>query len=115
MNADMTADGMFSGGREAPCGTYLCLSTGLVHRLSRPTALPEGGPFRMVAPTCTLTVAAPPVPDARPAPLGLDRWTQPVTAHRWPEDESRPSVDDPGLGWWQIMLLCRLGRSGHWF
>jgi len=124
MNAEITADTLIPGGLLVPRGTYLCLSTGLVHRLSRPASLPESGPFRMVAPTCTLTVSEPPVTKTSAAartpaaPLGLDQWSRPAYALRWPEDECRPLPEDqpdPARGWWQVMLLARLGRIGTWY
>ena len=115
MTAEMTADALFTGGSHAPRGTYLCLSTGVVHRVSKPTPLPEGGPFRLVAPTCSLAIAEPPVRESQQAAREALAPAPARHTLRWPEDNDWHYEADPGAGWWQIMLLSRLGRMGSWF
>jgi hypothetical protein len=102
---EITANQIFSAGHCAPRGTYLCLKTGIVHRLSRPTTLPQGGPFRMVAPTEAL---GPMVSAAVVAPAPA------VPQCRWPEeDTAHHQPDSPG--WFDMLAAFRISRAGHWW
>lgn len=100
MTFDITADGVFGPGQTAPRGTYLCLESGLIHRLTRPASLPQGGPFRMIAPADVLGMQAAPVLDAA--------WPESSEPPR-PEDEEEPSR------WLGILALAHLGKAGSWW
>lgn len=102
MTMDITADHMFAGGHCAPRGTYLCLQSGVVHRLSRPTTLPIGGPFRMVAPTDAIGALE---------PVALTKATPVSGEFRWPEDNAMPK-EDTGKGIFTMMAAYRISRSG---
>jgi hypothetical protein len=97
MTMEMVADPMFGAGDEAPRGTYLCMASGLVHRLARPAALPQGGPFRMIAPTHVLGATPPPT----------------VTAQRWPEEEVR-RTHEPDESWMRHYAMVRIFRGNWW-
>jgi hypothetical protein len=102
---EMTADQMFAGGHCAPRGTYLNTSTGVVHRLSRPTTLPQGGPFRLVAPTANLGLAE---------PVALAVAAGPRSEYRWPHDVEEP-VREPDLKWFELLAAYRVARLNSWW
>src|SRR4051794_29635781 len=95
MGYEITADAMFRPGQCAPRGTYISVQTGLVHRLTKPTRLPEGGPFRMVAaePVMGHTVAQ-------------------GAAQRWPGEETRPAAMETSSGWLALLTAFGSTRTG---
>lgn len=102
---EITADQMFTGGHCAPRGTYLCTSTGVVHRLSRPTTLPSGGPFRLVAPIATLGPVEPVMQAVASAPRN---------EYRWPEDTEAPQPESKLL-WFERFASYRVARMNTWW
>lgn len=105
MTMEITADQMFAGGHRAPRGTYLCTSTGVVHRLSRPTTLPLGGPFRLVAPTMTLGPVEAIVFATTPAS---------PSEYRWPEEADAPEPA-PKPAWFDYLAAYRVARMNAWW
>ena len=105
MTMEITADQMFAGGHRAPRGTYLCTSTGVVHRLSRPTTLPLGGPFRLVAPITTLGPVE-----------AIVLATTPVSPseYRWPEDTA-PLMPTIKPSWFDQFAAYRIARMNAWW
>jgi len=100
---EITADQMFAAGHRAPRGTYLSLETGVVHRLSRPTTLPEGGPFRMVAPTDAI---------APMEPLALSKTAPVAGEFSWPEDDTMPRPkNEPPTGIFRMIAAYGISRA----
>ncbi|HEY3267677.1 MAG TPA: hypothetical protein VGM37_12170 [Armatimonadota bacterium] len=92
MTMDITAGQVFPSGHRAPRGIYQSVQTGVLHRHPRAIALPDGGPFQLVASTDLLVKE------------------QPEPMFNWPE-ESAPAAEDSGP-WFSMYALYRITRSG---